>query len=64
MPSFDAKPSLGFGMMKLVLVVSVTYYELQGKYEEVLALSREFAADRVVRVDILFGRRSRSPRRC
>ena len=30
---------LGFGMMKLVLVVSVAYYELQGKYEEVLALS-------------------------
>ena len=30
---------LGFGMMKIVLVVSVAYYELQGKYEEVLALS-------------------------
>ena len=30
---------LGFGMLKIVLVVSVAYYELEGKYEEVLALS-------------------------
>ncbi|MBA4019650.1 MAG: flagellar biosynthetic protein FlhB [Pirellula sp.] len=46
---------LGFGMFKLVLVVSVAYYELEGKYGEVLALSAlSLPQTAAYVVDILF----------